>query len=262
MKRTLLPIGFSVAAMAASTLSVMLPSASAADAPPPPSPSTNKWESVIAAGLTLTRGNSETLLGVLTVNAKRKTDIDEVLLGAAGTYGESTVERDGRDETDKTAGSISAFGQYNRSLTDLWYAGLRTDFLHDAISEVKYRVTISPLIGYYAIKQPKTTLKFEAGPSGVFEKQGDDENQYAALRIGERFEHKFTDKARVWQSADFMPQVDRFHNYLLTVEVGAEAALTQNLSLRAVAQDNYDNVPADDRKKNDLKLITALAYKF
>jgi putative salt-induced outer membrane protein YdiY len=223
---------------------------------------TNLWDTTVAAGVTLTRGNSETLLGTLTVNSKRKTAIDEVLLGAAVAYGESTVERNGRDETDKTAASVSANGQYNRSFTERWYGGLRVDFLHDAIAEVKYRATVSPLVGYYAIKQPKTTLKFEAGPSGVFERQGDENNQYAALRAGERFEHKFTDKAKMWQSFEYMPQVDRFHNYLMVFELGAEAALTETLSLRAVFQDNYDNEPAEGRKCNDIKLITGIAYKF
>ena len=123
-------------------------------------------------------------------------------------------------------------------------------------------VTISPLVGYYAIKQPKTTLKFEAGPSAVIEKQGDDKTEYAALRLGERFEHKFTEKSRVYQSVEFLPQIDRFHNYLLVAEAGVEAALTDKFLVRAAVIDTYDNVPAEDRKKNDIKFITSLVYKF
>src|SRR4051794_9801273 len=54
---------------------------------------TNKWETTAAAGLSLTRGNSETLLAALSVNSKHKTERDEILLGATGTYGENTVEK-------------------------------------------------------------------------------------------------------------------------------------------------------------------------
>ncbi|HMJ90361.1 MAG TPA: DUF481 domain-containing protein, partial [Candidatus Acidoferrum sp.] len=143
-----------------------------------------------------------------------------------------------------------------------WYAGVRLDFLHDAISDLSYRLTLSPLIGYYAIKQPNTTLKFEAGPAGIAERQGGVDDQYVALRLGERFEHKFSPKARVWQAFDYIPQIDRWHNYLIIFELGAEASLTEKLSLRGVLQDNYDNEPAAGRKQNDVKLITALAYKF
>lgn len=234
---------------------------------------TNKWETSAAAGLTLTRGNSETVLGTVSINSARKRAQDEILLGAAGAYGENTVERTvanptpppatvKKEETDKTASMISAFGQYNHSISERWYGGVRLDFLHDDVADVSYRLTLSPLVGYYAIKKPNTTLKFEAGPSGILERQGGEQNEYVALRLGERFEHKFSPKARVWQSFDYMPQIDRTHNYLIVFELGAEASLTEKLSLRCVFQDNYDNEPADGRKRNDIKLITALAYKF
>jgi putative salt-induced outer membrane protein YdiY len=225
---------------------------------------TNKWETSAAAGLSLTRGNSETLLATIGINSTRKTADDEILLGAAGAYGENTVEdkTTGKDDTQKTAQSLSAYGQYNHSINDRWYAGVRLDFLHDRIADLDYRFTLSPLIGYYAIKKPMTTLKFEAGPSGVIERQGEENNEYIALRLAERFDHKFSDKAKMWQSLEYIPQVDRFHNYLIIFELGAEASLTEKLSLRGVFQDLYDNEPAPGRKKNDMKLITSLAYKF
>jgi hypothetical protein len=58
--------------------------------------------------------------------------------------------------------------------------------------------------------------------------------------------------------------VDKFNNYILNAEVGVEAALNKssNLSLRSVLQDAYVNIPAPNRLKNDLKLITSLVYKF
>ena len=240
------------------------------DAIPPTAP-TNKWDAAAAAGMTLTRGNSETLLMTLGIKALRRGTNHEVLLGAAGTYGENTTEktvvtsngdRVKKDETTKTAASASGYGQFNYLLTDRFYTGGRVDLVHDEIADLKYRATVSPLAGYYAIKNPWTKLSFEAGPSGVFEQQGDEANQYAALRVGDRFEHKFAPKARAWQTLDIMPQVDRFSNYLILAEVGAEAALTDRISLRAILQDTYDNEPALGRKNNDIKLITALAYKF
>jgi len=226
-----------------------------------PAADTNKWESSAAAGLSLTRGNSETLLMTLDLKSTRKTTKGEILLGATAAYGENKSQDTGN--TEQTANSIAAFGQYNHSLSERWYTGVRADFLHDELADLKYRITIGPHIGYYAIKNPTTTLKFETGPSGVFERQGDEDNQYAALRFAERFDHKFTPKAKMWQSLEFLPQVDRWrHNYLVIAELGAEASLTEKFSLRGVIQDYYDNEPADGRKQNDLKLITSLVYKF
>lgn len=232
---------------------------------------TNKWESSAAAGLTITAGNSDTLLGTLTLNSSRKWERDEVLLGANAAYGETTVERDvvlpsgvtlKRDQTDTTAANAQASGQYNHLFTERFYGGVRLNILHDRIADVKYRITLSPLVGYYVIKNPTTRLAFEAGPAFVAEKQGDEKNEYVALRLAERFEHKLSATAKVWQSIEYMPQIDRWGNYLVNFEVGAEAGLTDKLSLRGVLQDSYDNEPAAGRKKNDLKLITSLVYKF
>ena len=136
------------------------------------------------------------------------------------------------------------------------------DFVHDAIADLKYRFTASPLAGYYAIKTPEAKLGFEFGPSGIFERQGNIDNQYAALRFGDRFEYKFSPKAKVWQSTDVIPQIYRWGNYLLLAEIGGKAAFTQQFSLRAVIQNTYDNEPALGRKHNDLKFITSLVYKF
>jgi putative salt-induced outer membrane protein YdiY len=227
---------------------------------------TNRWESSAAAGLTLTRGNSETLLGTLSLKTQKKYSSDEFFLGASGAYGETTVERTvgGKkvDETEKTTENLAAFGQWNHLFNERLYGGFRADFLHDGIADLDYRFTLSPLVGYYLVKEPRTKLSIEVGPSGVIEKQGEEDNQYCGLRIGERFEHKLSDTARVWQSIEYVPQVDRTHNYLIIAEIGAEASLTKELSLRATLQDVYDNEPAAGRKRNDVKLITSIVYKF
>ena len=224
---------------------------------------TNHWDASVATGLTLTRGNSDTLLGTLTFKAVRKTTNSEVLLGAAGSYGRATTKRGEEDEeTRTTAANVQAYGQFNYLFTERFYSGGRVDYVHDAIADLKYRVTVSPLAGYYAVKNPKTKLAFELGPSGVFERQGEVDNQYAALRFGDRFEHKFTPRAKLWQAFDVVPQIDRFSNYLLIAELGTEAAITERVWLRAVLQDTYDNEPAIGRQHNDVKLITSVVYKF
>ena len=67
---------------------------------------------------------------------------------------------------------------------------------------------------------------------------------------------------RFWQNVEFLPQFDRPDNFLVNAEVGAETPLTKRLSLQTVVQDNFANGPAPGRKDNDVKLVSALAYKF
>lgn len=219
--------------------------------PPAPQPA---WETLASAGLTLTKGNSDTLLANLGVTTARKWTGNEIGLGANMTYGEASGV--------KNVNNYNAFGQYNRLFSDRFYGGLKLTGLKDDIANIDYRLTVSPLAGYYFIKDAATQLSAEAGPSYVIEDLGGVSRSYAGLRVGERFERKFNDRAKLWQTAEFIPQVDRFSQYLFNFELGVDSAITQQVSLRAVLQDNYNSQPARGRKANDIRLITGIGYKF
>lgn len=220
------------------------------------------WETTAAAGLTLTHGNSETFLGTVTLDSKRKWEKDELLFGAALGYGES-VDPD-TDEKSKNTHYLRGFGQYNHLFSERFYGGLRLDAEYDGIAGVEYRIRISPLLGYYLVKNDKTSLAVEAGPSLVFEDlEGESSDTYIAARFAERFEHKLTETTKIWQSTEYIPQVDNWTGkYLLNTEAGIDTAITKKLSLRVVVQHNYDNDPASGRKHNDVRLVSGLAYKF
>lgn len=218
--------------------------------------STNRWETTAAVGFTLTRGNSETLLATLSLDTKRKWDRSDASFGIAGGYGE---DRDVRNTE-----FVNAFGQYNRMFSDRFYVGLRADFNYDGIADLDYRATVSPLAGYYLVKEAKTTLALEVGPSVVFEKyDGQSEDTYAGFRLADRFEHKLSASTKIWQSATYIPQVDKWADkYVITFEAGIDAAITKKWSLRVVFQDIYDSEPVRGNDHNDMRLIAGTAYKF
>jgi len=232
----------------------------AQDAKPAVDPDKPKWERSAFVGATITQGNSDTILVTANVLATRKGGPNEYSLGLDAAYGEN--------DGDKDVETLKGFMQYNRLFTDRFYGYVRADGLHDAIADVEYRFTFGPGAGYYLIKtkddtkKTATSLNVEGGPSFVTEKVGHDHNDYFALRIAEKLEHKFSDTARVWQMVEFLPQIDDWNNYLINGEVGAEANLTTKVLLRAVVSDTYDNEPAVGRKKNDVKIVSSIGYKF
>lgn len=246
----------SIALIAALSTSINF-STQADEVVPPKAP---VWESTAQAGLTLTRGNSDTVLAAMAAGTAKKWDGNELSFGTDGTYGKSKVN--GVDT--QTAGSIHGFGQYNRLFSERGYGYLRVDGLHDDIAEIRYRLTVSPGAGYYFIKNKTTDLSGEVGPGFISQRLGDTTSDFFTLRLGEKFHQQLSDRARIWQTVEFLPQVDDFKNYIVNFEVGVEADLTQDkkFTLRAFLQDTYNNVPATGRKKNDMKLVTALAYKF
>ncbi|HEY0454852.1 MAG TPA: DUF481 domain-containing protein [Verrucomicrobiae bacterium] len=227
--------------------------------PVPPDPK-SPWEETAGAGLTLTRGNSRNLLFTLNGLATRKDLKSELDLGADATYGEAFNKSTSQEE--KNAESLHGFGQYNWLFTDRFFGYGRLDALHDGIADIKYRVVVSPGVGYYFIKSEAMSLRAEVGPGLVYERKGSVTRTYLTARLAERFDYKLNDHAKIWQTIEFLPQVDRVENYIINAEIGIEAGLTKKLSLRSYIQDNYLNRPAPGRLKNDVKLVTALNYKF
>ncbi len=216
--------------------------------------STNQWEKSASLGLTLTKGNSDTLLFTGDVLAAKKWNSEEVNLGASVSYGENSSVKN--NET------LRGFGQWNHLFNEKLFSYVRAEALHDAVAKVEYRVTLSPGLGYYFIKNDRTRLSAEAGPGVVIEKQGARETIYLTARVAQRWDQKISDRARIWESVEFLPQVDDLNNYIINAEVGVESALTKKLSLRVFAQDTFDNEPAPGRKQNDIKLVSAIALKF
>src|SRR5882724_263351 len=229
-KQLLLISQLSLAVIFASTLTC-LAAAPATNAPPP-----SKWESIAAVDLSLTRGNSSDFLGTLSLNTKRKWTSDELLLGAAAGYGE-THPKDKKETRNQDY--LKGFGQWNHLFTERIYGGLRLDGLHDNIANVDYRITVSPLAGYYLIKQTNTFLAVEAGPSWVHERLfvaahdgidvGDTEWSYFALRFAECFEYKFKTGAKIWQTAELIPSVEHWADYIFNFEAGVSAPITKFL---------------------------------
>lgn len=243
-------------AAALTSLSGVLTAAESAAPPEPP----KTWETTAAAAVTLTRGNSETFLGTLSLDTKRKWERDEVSFGISGGYGDNKVN----GTTTKSTEFLQGYGQYNHLFTDRFYGGLRLDGQYDGIAGINYRFRVSPMVGYYFIKNDRMTLAGEAGPALIYEKlAGQLAHGYWAARLAERFEYKLTASTKVWESLEYLPKVDDWSkNYLLNFEAGIDTAISKAWSLRVVFQDQYASEPATGRKQNDMRLLAGTALRF
>ena len=226
-------------------------------------PAKPKWVGDISAGLTLTRGNSDTTLANFTANGDRKTDVDELLLGANATYGKATVTVDGVSTSSTTAQNAGGFTQYNWLFTPRLYAYIRVEGYHDDIADIHYRVTVGPGVGYYFIKNTRMDLSGEAGPGYISQSIGSSDQNFVTLRVAQKFHYKLSDRARLWETVEITPDLQNIQSYIVTAEIGIAADLNnKNLSLNVFLDDNYQSQPAPGRQKNDSKLVAAIDYTF
>ena len=232
---------------------------------PTPVEARTKWETTAAITLALTKGNSDTALTTASLETRRKWEKVEAAFGLAAGYGENSGS--------KNTEFINGFGQYNRSFSERFYGGLRLDGNYDGIANLDYRLRLSPLLGCYLIKEAKTKMVVEAGPSFVREQYGETDNNnnltnkviksYVGLRLGEKLEHKLSDTTKLWQSVEYIPAVDSFADrFVLTFEAGIDTAITKQWSLRVAIQDIYNSEPGAGNKKNDMRLLAGTSYKF
>ena len=214
-----------------------------------------EWKTTAALGFTLTQGNSDTVLVDTKLLGLKKWELNELSAKLHGIYGQAKGEKNNE--------VLHGTAQYNRLLgdADFYFYG-KGDLMHDAVADVEYRFIASFGAGYYLVNRDKMKLSAEVGPGYIVEKLGAGNNDYFKIRVGERFDYQISERARLWQSIEWLPEAADFANYLLVSEIGVESDLTKKMSLRVSLRDNYDNRPAPGRKSNDLRLVTGLGYKF
>jgi len=215
---------------------------------------TNRWVNTAAAGLTLTRGNSDVVLFTAKVTTQKKEPKNEYLLEADAAYGENN----GVNNADSYHGSA----QHNHLFTERFYGFANADGIHDGIQDIKYRFSLNPGVGYYFIKDKMTALVGEIGPGIVTEELSDTGTTYADVRFAEHFDQKISPTSKVWEKAELISQVNQPDNYYVNAEIGIETAITKKISLQLTLDDDYVNVPASGREPNDVKLVSGIAYKF
>lgn len=209
-------------------------------------------ENSVAVGVTLTDGNSETLLATLAAEHNRKRDDYTLRLALSGAYGE--------DKEETTTENAKALAEYRVLMSERAYILGGLSVLYDAIADIDYRAVLSIGPGYYFIKDDKASLGVEVGPAFIMEKAGGVEREEFALRAGELYERRLSATARVWQSLEYIPVVDDLDDYLLNTEVGIEAAINSSAALRLVVKNAYDSTPAEGKEKSDTTLIGALVF--
>lgn len=224
------------------------------------------WKSSLTAGLTLTQGNSHSLMYYGAIDSTKKTPDNEFSLGASGAYGSQ--------DSEESVNTYGGYSQWNHLFTERFYDYIRLEARRDLVANVDYRITLGPGLGYYLVKNTNTTLSVESGAGIEFQRIGQkttvgtntvnsyDNEYFATARFAEKFEHKVNDHLRIWQSVELLPQVDEFDNYTLRFELGLETGFTKTMSLKTFVVDNFASQPADGRQKNDFRMVSALSYKF
>lgn len=211
------------------------------------------WQGSVDFGGNYLQGNSDLLELYGGLDLKRCFGDSSFIFELDGAYGTSSGIRNKE--------WISAKAEYQFDLPDQrFYGGLNTDFRNDDITDLKYRISVNPLLGIYLFRNDRAKLTLEAGPSYVTQRQGGVRDRFQALRFAEDFEYRLSSKSHLWQSLEYSPEAHDFANYQLVTEAGIRTWVSSSVSVKAFVQDRYDSEPEGDRENSDLGVYFALTY--
>ena len=203
------------------------------------------WERSISFGFDKATGNTDT-------------DVEDYIarFEASGDYGETDDEK----TTEKLEG-IAEYKYFIDNAKRLYISGGVEGF-HDDMAKIDYKYTLEPSIGYFWFRSDAFSFSTELGPSYVFERVDNENDDYLAPRVAERMDWKITETTKFFETASMDFSVEDSKDYSVDTEVGLDVAINEILSITLGLKNSFSNKPAEDTKKNDTQYITALTVKF
>lgn len=225
----------------------------------------------VTLGGTFNDGNTESTDANAAIDVEGAVNtIGTFKAGAAVNFARNTtkttsVDADGNSVTEKdsetTAENYEAKGRVDFNVSGPISAYFDASYLRDEIADLDYRITAGPGLSYNFLKNDVNEARIDLGISPMWESLSGDSEFYTMGRVAEYASHAFEGGAKIWESVEFLQAFEDGDKYLVNAEVGVESPLNDKLSLRLVAQDKYNSLPAEGNEKNDVKVIAAVRIK-
>lgn len=228
--------------------------------PPPPPPPTSffqGWTGSVELGLNGSEGNTSRINVRGGLTAARKTEETETSFGFSYTYA-----KDDGDETENK-GQIDLRNDWILGKDSPWRVYALGKVEYDTFQNWDWRTSAFAGIGYQFVKTETTSLigRFGAGASKEF--GGDDNRIHPELNLGMDFEHKFTERQKMFVTLDYYPDLLNLSDFRFVGKAGYEILLDpeSGLSLKLGVEDRYDSTP-DGAKRNDIDYFALMVLKF
>ncbi len=231
---------------------------------------TDFWSGLLDTGLSLTRGNSESLSYTLAGKAARVTERDKISVYTAAVYNNSTVNGINSTTAHAIRGGIRGALNVREKLFVFGF----TDFEYDQFQDLDLRNVIGGGLGYHVINTKATTFDVFAG--GDF-----DQDFFGAIAatatapakpaitrkngevdLGETFNAKLNDRTTITEQFSLFPNVSNTGSYRFQFDTTAATKLKNWLSWQVTYSDRYLSDPLPGFKKNDLLLSTGVRLTF
>jgi putative salt-induced outer membrane protein YdiY len=220
---------------------------------------TDFWSGFLDTGLSLTRGNSDTLNFALSASAVRKTSRDTIT-----AYANSIFSNNGTaGPTTTTANAIGGGLRVDLNVSDRLYVFGLADFYHNQFQQLDLRNVLGGGLGYHVVNTKPTTFDVYGGAdfnqsyysTPLTQKTGE-------IMVGEYLSHTISNRTTLTERFEFFPNISDTGQYRFTFDAHAVTKLKSWLGWQVSFGDIYVSNPPPGIKGNDLTLSTGLRLTF
>jgi putative salt-induced outer membrane protein YdiY len=223
------------------------------EAPPRP----KVWGGLASAGLSLTRGNSDTLkLNVafeLTRDRKPRH-----LSKLNGRY--LRGQEDGALSVDRTSMAL----RHEYTLRNGAFTFGQVEYLRDTFKQISYLIAPTAGFGYTLIDTEPTRFSVDAGVGAVWEKNPyEPVNPEVAVTAGQTLRHQLTKTTTLKHATTALLASGNPKDGLYTFSIGIGTRINDHLELALDVVDSYKTRPPTEATvKNDVAMVTGVTTRF
>ena len=224
------------------------------------------WAALVDAGLSFTRGNSDSTSFALTGKAARVTKRTKVSLYSTEIYSRSTLA----GVSSTTASAIRGGARVDVNLRGRSFAFGLADFEHDRFQDLDLRSVLGGGLGYHLIKEKDRTFDVFGGVTynqEYYSKPFSPPNpsttrKTAEVVVGETLATKLGSRTTLGEQFSFFPNLSDTGDYRLQLDATAATKLKNWLSWQITFSDRYVSAPLVGLKNNDVLFTTGLRLTY
>ncbi len=220
------------------------------------------WHGDISGAIVSTHGNTTIDTQNLSVNLRKRTENDRVLLTT--DYIRGRQENPDTGEKEVTQDEWKMRGKYDYFFTKKAYGFLESRYERDRIAELDRRVVVGVGAGYQWVESDEFNFSTEAGVASVYEKyenQTDSTSQVSG-QLGYHLDKKLNNTLTFINDLTYYPGFEQFSDYLLTTTAEIRAKISDAMFTNFKVVFDYDSTPAEDAGSTDVKYIFGVGVSF
>ena len=234
-------------------------------------PGIESWHGNVNVAYQGSRGNTYENSGSVVANVNRRWEKDRLNVDFGFYYSENGQAG---AETKKTEDRWEIEAKHDHFWWEkiYHYEDLRYD--RDVIQDLNARYRAGLGGGYQWLENHafestgKWSLNQELGVNYIKEEYDNNpdakDGGYCALRYAHHFAYlpKWYENVELFHNFEILPEVDDWEKFLAKADVGFTTKLVMDFDLLVKFEWDYDSKPAPSRKKEDLRFLVGLGYKW